>query len=65
MNAVSPRICFIGFGEAGQAIAEGLREQGVARISAWDILFPETDGAKLKQAADRIGVRAAARRLRR
>ena len=46
MNAVSPRICFIGFGEAGQAIAEGLREQGVARISAWDILFPETGRCK-------------------
>ena len=59
MNAVSPRICFIGFGEAGQAMAEGLREQGVARISAWDILFPDAGGAKLKQVADRIGVRTA------
>jgi 3-hydroxyisobutyrate dehydrogenase-like beta-hydroxyacid dehydrogenase len=38
---MSPRIAFIGFGEAGQAMAAGLREEGVADIAAWDILFPE------------------------
>src|SRR3984957_14767504 len=55
-----PAFCFIGFGEAGQAVAEGLREEGVARIAAWDILFPQPNGEALKRAAEAIGVRAAA-----
>lgn len=59
MNGRSQRICFLGFGEAGQAIAAGLREEGVSQIAAWDILFPEAAGAKLKQAAANIGVRIA------
>jgi 3-hydroxyisobutyrate dehydrogenase-like beta-hydroxyacid dehydrogenase len=54
-----PRLCFIGFGEAGQAIAAGLREAGVDNISAWDILFPRNDGAKLKEAGAKIGARLA------
>ncbi len=54
-----PRIAFIGFGEAGQAMAEGLRSEGAAAIAAWDILFPATAGARLQQAANRIGVRIA------
>jgi len=29
MSSNKPRLCFIGFGEAGQAIAAGLREAGV------------------------------------
>ena len=52
----TPRIAFIGFGEAGQAIAAGLRESGIERIAAWDILFPAADGAKLKAAGEKIGV---------
>ncbi len=56
----TPRITFIGFGEAGQAIASGLRESGVERIAAWDILFPEDAGAPLKSAGEKIGVRCAA-----
>ena len=55
----APCICFIGFGEAGQAMAAGLREAGVERIAAWDILFPEPDGERLRQAGERIGVRRA------
>jgi 3-hydroxyisobutyrate dehydrogenase-like beta-hydroxyacid dehydrogenase len=55
----TPRISFIGFGEAGQAIASGLRDEGIERIAAWDILFPESDGA-LKAAGEAIGVRTAA-----
>jgi 3-hydroxyisobutyrate dehydrogenase-like beta-hydroxyacid dehydrogenase len=55
----TPRISFIGFGEAGQAIASGLREAGIERIAAWDILFPEPAGVRLKTAGDTIGVRAA------
>src|SRR3974390_186729 len=55
----TPRISFIGFGEAGQATAPGLREAGIERIAAWDILFPVPNGARLKAAGDAIGVRLA------
>jgi 3-hydroxyisobutyrate dehydrogenase-like beta-hydroxyacid dehydrogenase len=55
----TPRVSFIGFGEAGQAIAAGLRETGIERIAAWDILFPEPSGARLKAAGETIGVRLA------
>lgn len=55
----TPRIAFIGFGEAGQAIASGLREEGVAEIAAWDILFPKPEGEKLKAAGTKAGVRLA------
>ncbi len=55
----TPRISFIGFGEAGQAIASGLRETGIEQIAAWDILFPVADGAKLKTAGKQMGVRLA------
>jgi 3-hydroxyisobutyrate dehydrogenase-like beta-hydroxyacid dehydrogenase len=55
-----PALCFIGFGEAGQAIAAGLAEAGVVgRMAAWDILFPRREGEKLAQAAAAIGVRQA------
>src|ERR1700761_4450104 len=54
-----PTIAFIGFGEAGHAIASGLREAGLETMAAWDILFPNPAGAKLKQAAEMIGVRVA------
>jgi 3-hydroxyisobutyrate dehydrogenase-like beta-hydroxyacid dehydrogenase len=55
----TPRISFIGFGEAGQAIASGLRESGIERIAAWDILFPVPEGVPLKAAGDTIGVKLA------
>jgi 3-hydroxyisobutyrate dehydrogenase-like beta-hydroxyacid dehydrogenase len=54
------RLCFIGFGEAGQALAAGLSEGGLDGIAAWDILFPEPDGEKLRAAGAAIGVRLAA-----
>jgi 3-hydroxyisobutyrate dehydrogenase-like beta-hydroxyacid dehydrogenase len=54
-----PLFCFIGFGEAGQAIAAGLREAGVEHIAAWDILFPQAEGGRLLRAAEAIGVRRA------
>jgi 3-hydroxyisobutyrate dehydrogenase-like beta-hydroxyacid dehydrogenase len=60
MPEIKPAICFIGFGEAGQAIASGLREAGTERISAWDILFPQRAGEKLRAAGEAIGVRCAA-----
>jgi 3-hydroxyisobutyrate dehydrogenase-like beta-hydroxyacid dehydrogenase len=55
----TPRISFIGFGEAGQAIGSGLRESGIERIAAWDILLPESAGAPLKAAGEKSGVRLA------
>src|SRR5436190_7109308 len=58
-NRNTPRLCFIGFGEAGQAIASGLRDTGIETIAAWDILFPEAEGGKLKQTGERIGARLA------
>jgi 3-hydroxyisobutyrate dehydrogenase-like beta-hydroxyacid dehydrogenase len=60
MTSNKPRISFIGFGEAGQAIASGLREAGVVEsVAAWDILFPKDEGAKLKQAGEEMGARLA------
>jgi 3-hydroxyisobutyrate dehydrogenase-like beta-hydroxyacid dehydrogenase len=53
----TPRVCFIGFGEAGQALASGLRDAGVGSLSAWDILFPMPAGEGLRAAAERLGVR--------
>jgi 3-hydroxyisobutyrate dehydrogenase-like beta-hydroxyacid dehydrogenase len=55
----TPRISFIGFGEAGQAIASGLRESGIEQIAAWDILFPVAEGARIKRAGEQIGVKLA------
>jgi len=55
----TPRVSFIGFGEAGQAIASGLRDSGIREIAAWDILFPEEAGATLRAAGEKIGVRLA------
>jgi len=59
MATDKPTVAFIGFGEAGQAIAAGLHEAGIETIAAWDILFPTPDGEKLKHAAAAIGVRCA------
>jgi 3-hydroxyisobutyrate dehydrogenase-like beta-hydroxyacid dehydrogenase len=59
-NRNTPRLCFIGFGEAGQAIASGLRDTGLETIAVWDILFPVAEGTALKRAGDRIGARVAA-----
>jgi 3-hydroxyisobutyrate dehydrogenase-like beta-hydroxyacid dehydrogenase len=59
MATDKPTVAFIGFGEAGQAIAAGLHEAGIETIAAWDILFPTPDGEKLKHAAAAIGVRRA------
>jgi 3-hydroxyisobutyrate dehydrogenase-like beta-hydroxyacid dehydrogenase len=58
-NRNTPRLCFIGFGEAGQAIASGLRDTGIETIAAWDILFPAAEGGKLKQAGETMGARLA------
>ena len=55
----APRLSFIGFGEAGQAMAASLCEAGVDAIAAWDILFPDSEGGKLRRAGEAIGVRLA------
>lgn len=55
----TPRLCFIGFGEAGQAIASGLRDTGIEAIAAWDTLFPADEGAGLRQAGQAMGARLA------
>ncbi len=54
-----PALAFIGFGEAGQAIAAGLREAALERMATWDILFPKAEGEKLLRAAANSGVRVA------
>jgi 3-hydroxyisobutyrate dehydrogenase-like beta-hydroxyacid dehydrogenase len=55
----TPRISFIGFGEAGQAMASGLRESGIEQVAVWDILFPDPAGERLKAAGDKMGARLA------
>ena len=57
MTRNTPRLCFIGFGEAGQAFASGLRGAGVTTMAAWDILFPDAAGARLRAAGEQLGVR--------
>jgi 3-hydroxyisobutyrate dehydrogenase-like beta-hydroxyacid dehydrogenase len=59
MTRNTPRLCFIGFGEAGQALASGLREAGVGSMAAWDILFPQPAGQRLREAGAALGVRLA------
>ena len=56
-NHNTPRLCFIGFGEAGQAIASGLRDTGIETVAAWDVLFPAPEGASLKKAGEAMGAR--------
>jgi len=56
MASSTARVCFIGFGEAGQAVASGLREEGVEGIAAWDILFPRSEGERLRRAGEAIDV---------
>jgi 3-hydroxyisobutyrate dehydrogenase-like beta-hydroxyacid dehydrogenase len=55
----TPRVSLIGYGEAGQAIAAGLRESGLERVAAWDILFPKPEGETLIAAGQKAGVRLA------
>ena len=51
MPADKPKLCFIGFGEAGQAMAAGLREAGVERHCRMGHSFP--GGGRRKAAARR------------
>ena len=56
-RANPPRLCFIGFGEAGQALAGGLREAGITEIAAFDIASAE---ARVHAPAKKLGVRLTA-----
>lgn len=58
-NAAKPKVAFIGFGEAGQAFAEGIRATGDVEVAAWDILFLSPEGRPLVEAGERLGVRLA------
>lgn len=65
MTSTNPHIAFLGFGEAGQAFATGLRQDNPAlRVSAFDIKTGAADTAAAKQADyDRLkvtGLRTAA-----
>ncbi len=56
------RVGILGFGEAGQSVATGLKNSATSEhpieISTWDILLPSNEkGAPLKAAADKIGIR--------
>ena len=53
---MSERICFIGFGEAGQTISRGLVAQAKPALRAYDILFGQPAGAPLEAAARSLGV---------
>ena len=53
---MAERICFIGFGEAGQTISRGLLGEAKPAIRAYDILFGQPGGAPLEAAARSFGV---------
>ena len=56
-----PRVAFVGFGEAGQTLASGLRSEGVTEVRAYDVLFDDPrDEDRLRRKAEELGVRVAA-----
>jgi 3-hydroxyisobutyrate dehydrogenase-like beta-hydroxyacid dehydrogenase len=56
---MSLRVCLLGFGEVGQALAVDLGTRGVPHLMAWDILFPVADSAPSRAIAAK-GLRAGA-----
>jgi 3-hydroxyisobutyrate dehydrogenase-like beta-hydroxyacid dehydrogenase len=56
---MSLRVCLLGFGEVGQALAVDLGARGVSDLMAWDILFPVADSAPSRALAAK-GLRAGA-----
>lgn len=56
---MSLRVCLLGFGEVGQALAVDLGARGVSDLMAWDILFPAADSAPSRALAAK-GLRAGA-----
>jgi len=57
--AMAETVAFIGFGEAGQTIARGLRGDSKPAMRAYDILFGEPAGDRLRSAAESLGVAVA------
>lgn len=55
-RANPPQLCFVGFGEAGQAFAGGLREAGIVEIAAFDIAAAEE---RVRGPAALLGIRLA------
>jgi len=53
---MSARICLVGFGEVGQALAADLLSRGARELSAWDIKFTDPSSAP-RTAAKTIAVR--------
>ena len=51
MSAPS-HVCLIGLGEVGRVFAEQLKARGVARITAWDLLFGQAGGKPARNAAE-------------
>src|SRR4051812_41969687 len=47
---------FIGFGEAAQHLARGLKAAGAGPLKTYDILFDKPEGERLKRKAEEIGV---------
>ncbi|HKR33744.1 MAG TPA: DUF1932 domain-containing protein [Steroidobacteraceae bacterium] len=56
---MSLRVCLLGFGEVGQALAVDLGARGVTDLMAWDILFPVPASAPSRAIAAK-GLRAGA-----
>jgi 3-hydroxyisobutyrate dehydrogenase-like beta-hydroxyacid dehydrogenase len=54
------QIAFIGFGEVGQTFARDLLSRPDISVSAYDIVFAQNGGEKLRRRAAELGVREAA-----
>ena len=55
------KLAFIGFGEAGQYMSEGLIREAGADLAVWDILFDDPErGPAMRARAAEIGARVAA-----
>ena len=50
-----PRIGFVGFGEAGPALAEGIVEAGIESVAAYDIAYPGDLDERFAERAARSG----------
>ena len=56
---MTPSFAFIGFGEAGSTVSRSLRDEGVERIAAYDILFDDArEAPAMRSRAEAIGVTA-------
>ena len=60
------RVGILGFGEAGQSVAAGLKKSATAEhpieISTWDILLPSNEKGATRSASERSAARQSSRR---